>query len=440
MSVKFQDAINNNIRKIENENFDSIEHYAEPRAPRVVKTFKDCTFTNTTEIFLYNGVYTFENCTFSSTMEIAGITAPKSSTLIFHNCTFNSSFEISGILHELKLNNCSVPTGNHLFLHSSKFSNLTISNVDRFIDQLKIGSIPSTSTIKLCDLNCNELIFEKRIKSSLSISGGNYGTINFSNPLASSAHIYGSIENDSPIIIQKLTVPKTISAGLSLTFAKINDLDFSYVKNSGGQIKFERCEFIGEVDFQNTDLTGAHFNGVNFECCKLYLNWAYLTAATFTNVLWPSKKIIYPNLAFDNRKNARKTKNKGYSSQENPYNTQREAYRQLKSISIKNHNQLDAIEFYRNEMRVYWRFIKTTKSGSIWDRFLIRVNRSVSNFGQSYARPLIWLNIVHAIFCLLAFGWTADASWDSFEYSIGRFFYTLNPVHKLPEGIHGYAV
>ncbi|PCJ86156.1 MAG: hypothetical protein COA57_06460, partial [Flavobacteriales bacterium] len=123
----------------------------------------------------------------------------------------------------------------------------------------------------------------------------------------------------------------------------------------------------------------------------------------------------------------------------------REVYRQLKNLCKAQSNYIDALGFYRNEYAAYWKYIKANKKEvSFEDRFLVGLGRHVSNFGQSFIRPLIWLIIMHGILFLLlvifnykGFNFSFNHSWNSFREGFGEYWYLLNPVHRFTDDMAG---
>ena len=70
------------------------------------------------------------------------------------------------------------------------------------------------------------------------------------------------------------------------------------------------------------------------------------------------------------------------------------------------------------------------------DRILVFLNRWVSDFGQSWLLPLLWLLIFHFILFMSIFEWQFSLELTDFKRGLGEYFQLLNPVHKTPEYIN----
>jgi len=124
----------------------------------------------------------------------------------------------------------------------------------------------------------------------------------------------------------------------------------------------------------------------------------------------------------------------------------REAYRQLKVISIESHNKINANRFQQHEVRLYYKYIKHltwfSKSPTNWwnnlgDWFVLVTNNIFSKFGQSWIIPLVWLIVIHSILVILALP-EFNLKFDPYNISdsemnkvgIELFFRTLSPIHS----------
>lgn len=110
--------------------------------------------------------------------------------------------------------------------------------------------------------------------------------------------------------------------------------------------------------------------------------------------------------------------------------THKDTYRQLKKASWANKNTIDALQFHANEMQTYWKEVRIIGGINTPDRILIFLNRWVSNFGQSWHMPLIWLFSVHFILLMSLYKWQFTLDLGNIEMGIGNFFYLMNPAHK----------
>lgn len=131
-----------------------------------------------------------------------------------------------------------------------------------------------------------------------------------------------------------------------------------------------------------------------------------------------------------------------YSLKLDDYIKQLEAYRLLKVASQNNKNEVDALDFYRLEMRTLWT-IRRIKSGrkTLSDNILIGAARLFSDFGQNWWLPLLWLFGFHLLFIAFLFQGHSEiiiAPFQTVKF-LGQYFDLLNPVHKQPDWVNTSA-
>lgn len=117
---------------------------------------------------------------------------------------------------------------------------------------------------------------------------------------------------------------------------------------------------------------------------------------------------------------------------------ERETYRQLKAASSANQNQIESLDFLKNEMRLFWKEIRINGGINWGDRILVFVNRIVSDFGQNWWLPLIWLFGIHFLLLLTLFygDWEIILNSHKKVSFFGEFITTLNPIHQMPEYVN----
>lgn len=199
----------------------------------------------------------------------------------------------------------------------------------------------------------------------------------------------------------------------------INNLSLKDVANLGSII-FRNLIFKGLVDLSK--ISGeVHFNNVNLEKSSLQLLDSDLSEIVFSTVTWPKDYLL------------RDHKSNGVELEK-----LRDTYRQLKWINKNQSNNLDSMNFYSNEMRIYWRIMrKKPWKGNIQDKILLWTSRCSSNFGQSIFLPVPWLVFGHmALFlCLmktdaLSVGFSNTMDWEAFRDGVGLYFKFLIPTHR----------
>ncbi len=196
-----------------------------------------------------------------------------------------------------------------------------------------------------------------------------------------------------------------------------------------------------KADFKKVDFSNVRFEFVDLWDAKLVLTGADLEVAKFVGIRWPKKYLLSPDftniawlgIRFDefSKKNLTKVKIQEILQE-------RECYRMLKNLSLKDNNFIDGLAFYKNEMKVYWNYIRLSKSVSRSDRFLLFLNRYTSAFGQEFILPIILMFAVHFILFSLMFGIQFSLpSWDVFLYNSGEFLKLINPLRRVNESLTG---
>ncbi|MCJ8288450.1 MAG: hypothetical protein HRT58_00345 [Crocinitomicaceae bacterium] len=110
---------------------------------------------------------------------------------------------------------------------------------------------------------------------------------------------------------------------------------------------------------------------------------------------------------------------------------QKDTYRQFKKASLANKNNIDALQFHANEMQTYWKEVRITGNISIPDRILIFLDRWVSNFGQNWVLPLLWISIVTGVYYFMVD--RPKLSYYPSDWLNGflEALYYVNPVRKI---------
>lgn len=213
------------------------------------------------------------------------------------------------------------------------------------------------------------------------------------------------------LIFRNLT---SINAVFNFVNVKIKLAIFDNVKIS--KIHLDLVEFSEELIFKNSDLSGLRPNNVTWlpnlvispDHTKLSIPWFYRFR----------KKRAHDDVLITELKQ------------------QRDAYRQLKVASQNNHNQTEALAFYRNEMRLYWKEIRLVGGEKWYNTVLIFLNRIISDFGQNWVSPLLILFGVHFILFMCIYKWQFSCNLTDVEYGVGQYFRLLNPVRVTPDYIN----
>lgn len=175
------------------------------------------------------------------------------------------------------------------------------------------------------------------------------------------------------------------------------------------------------------ELVGTDFSGLKMSNVK----WGkgYPLANSFLD-----EKI--PLLYFSRKAKIEKVDKQGAYEILSELKYQRDTYRQLKAAALANHNTIESLEFYKNEMILYWKEIRLAGGVAWHDRILVFVNRFSSNFGQNWWMPLCWMFAFALIFYSGILNWDYFGNaWTGSE-EFGQFWILFNPVHSTPKYIN----
>jgi hypothetical protein len=238
----------------------------------------------------------------------------------------------------------------------------------------------------------------------------------------------------------------TLKEGTSFNF---NSVRFTTVAVSGlkgnGNLNFHNCEIESNLIMLNSILNTTKFNNVVLgEQCKFVLIDSEITDTTFTNFKWINNYQLFEEHTV-----------KDNASRLGRLNSLRETYRQLKANHLKHNNKIIALEFQGHELRIHSEIIRHELYES-WSRrnwrqffrnlgnwFILATHKAASDFGLNVWKPLLFLFLFHFLFFNTLLISTPELnlthfenfSWDATKDAIGKYFYTLLPIHtfNLPE-------
>ena len=110
---------------------------------------------------------------------------------------------------------------------------------------------------------------------------------------------------------------------------------------------------------------------------------------------------------------------------------QRESYRQLKNIMIRNNDKVEELKYHALEMDTYHKYLKN-KRGNFEEKFIIQTNKLSNNHGLSWGRAILWiLGISIVIFNLnkILLGYNSFDI-NLFWKDIANWILSINPVRK----------
>lgn len=423
------------------------------------KSIKNC---------LFKGSTTFKHFTFSSHVI----------RLLFTNCRFVVNEKENNLLlfekletgwldinkdciiqTNLKIQNCGLKTlsinseiTGHTQINSPRIEGMNFAGLSD--SRLKLGPVTITGNkakdTKMEYINftnvemTGNLSFMFTPPKSVFIGSGQFNWVQFQNTTdVGIVTITSQSNNMDDLSIKKLSMPYLqLKGSILVKFASIEELTFDHLINVSGSIRLLGIDITKKMILTDSELSNLKFNDVDISRAKVTFDRSNLDGMSFSNVSWRKDYKVYSTTeVLDNHENDNDVKG---------YKAKRETYRQLKQLHKNQGNRIDALNFYRNEMDSYWLSTKKSSSVGISDKILVGINRFVSDFGQSWWRPLWLIFAVNMFFfsVMLLFhykglGITLDPenmSADAFKRCVAEFFYLINPVHKFPEGMGLFVV
>lgn len=295
------------------------------------------------------------------------------------------------------------------------------------------------------------LSFQASVPKQLTICDGDYEIINFHN-ISSIPYlkIEGGDKDREKLKIGELRMQYMRQEGeINIKFCQIGILNLQEYASRGGLLRFRGVDFLKEAHMEDSELRDVQFNDVSFLNSSLFFDRSFISEAIFSNITWTKKHLVFPDYAVRDRKlswksllkNLKEVLTLSYSrvitdQEHSILKIQREIYRQLKNVSLANHNTVDALAFYKNEMNVYWLDIKFHPKKSMTglngrDRLLIGLNKYVSNFGQSWFLPLVWITITTVIYYFIVEQPTLSYYPKDIGNGILEVLYYVNPVRRI---------
>ena len=205
---------------------------------------------------------------------------------------------------------------------------------------------------------------------------------------------------------------------------EFNAMDVNYFNEAF----FDNFKIREKFLLMNSSLIKCKFNKIDLQTAQLSLWDTYLQDSDFVNVEWPDDFRI--NEAVDHP---------------NDFESLREAYRQLKRISLNQNNKIHALEFQRNEMRMQYEILsRKPKWGlknfkNLGNFLIVGTHKWVSDFGQNIWKPLLLLLGFHLIwfhflmYTELGIVWSSTPNYTDSIEAVHSYFNTLLPTHGIEQ-------
>jgi hypothetical protein len=329
----------------------------------------------------------FDNCTFNH----KGIASKKTQKAFYQQCSFHDEWTINNdeILDDLK--------DNSIYQNCTFFKTVTNKNID------KIKCTFNSPIFRDCTfkegIRLQQAEFKEKIFNNDDLYIQNTNKIHIEDCIISKRFVLNnskfntfSINNTS--FKEKLEFRENqVTDSMSLNSIKIDDiLDFHNCKISSFLIR--RARFKGYVGFESCT-----FGNINSPKADNAVTFTY---ATFEDIL------NFRGTTFNDGLNIAMINSKmtpNFHGINVDYkNSNRETFRIIKNSLDSVGNHLEANNFYAYEMRKHHDEIKQT--GSKQERFIYFINHTLSNFGQSYLKPIMWLTITSIL--LFAITWLKE--------------------------------
>ena len=157
--------------------------------------------------------------------------------------------------------------------------------------------------------------------------------------------------------------------------------------------KFTYATFLGFVNFRNTKYdSGLNIASINFKESPNFLN------------IWV-----------------------------NPSNTNRETFRIIKHSFDKIGNRIEANKYFVYEMKKYKEELKNSHSKQ--ERAVLFLNEKISDFGQSYIKPTLWIIATSIIYYLLILGYENNILYNMYPPANNAFSAISEVVNRIAENI-----
>lgn len=406
--------------------------------------FDNCDFYENVDLlnieFLPHTNFIFQNCRFHENSQASFVNI-KLQILNFRNCTFQKLLYINNIkCFKLLFTDVSV---NELNCNFNKIEDVVINNnSESFITKFKFFG----DEVNDFELNSKSTIGLLEISDCINAEiNTNISELKLSCDSVKSFRIGAEIFEESKSI-DKLSFTETNFSG-NIYFENVTckELYVSKITSNQGLLSLTELE-VEDAIFDDILVSNFHFNIIKFKR-ELTFERCNLADAKLFNVEWLPDKRLTPNFLSLNPPPFQRFTKRTFHFEKEVFNDhdarglkyQRDAFRQLKAASISNGNNIDALGFYRNEMRLYFKEIRLNGGQKWYDYILIFLNRWSSDFGQNWVLPLFWLLVFNGIFYFLdqkpALSCHITDWWNGFLNIINY----VNPLPTLLPGASGIA-
>lgn len=178
-------------------------------------------------------------------------------------------------------------------------------------------------------------------------------------------------------------------------------------------VAFEKCEF--GISSNNNSEYAAKFMYATFHSFVNFRNTKFYSGLDIEHInLKESPNFLNTNI--------------------NPINTNRETFRIIKHSFDKIGNQIEANKFFSHEMDKYREDLKYLQNKK-QEKFILFLNKYISNFGQSYICPIFWILVMGGVFCILVLGYENNWLYKIYPPANDAIRYISNSLNNLAKSI-----
>ena len=177
-------------------------------------------------------------------------------------------------------------------------------------------------------------------------------------------------------------------------------------------VGFEKCSFGDSVDSENEG--AAKFTYATFLSFVNFRNTNFYTGLDIENInLKEAPNFLNTNI--------------------NEKNSNRETFRIVKNSFDKIHNYIEANKYFSYEMKKYKEELKGTNKTQ--EKVILFLNEKISNYGQSYIKPIFYMIATSIIYYLLILGYENNILYEMHPSSNGILEKTSSFVNNVSKNI-----
>lgn len=393
-------------------------------------------------IAIYNSIFKTLDVTAvtnNAEIRIKGNYDPETTTIEEFKNSLVEKINLSGKLGKVHLDN----------LNIQSVLGLNLRITERFVVETcavenTIFNGFNSQALILTNINSNKLsISYSDGENRLTLIGGAFKLINLTGSISrisTQSLIKNGLNKNCGIQYFSVSGMKNITS-FSASETSILELDLN--NNKIDEVILKDVNITNKLCLENLTVKSAKFYNVDLSPkTQIRLLYSTLSDSELINVRWPKHYKFYEYQSEIKVK-------KEYKEKLDILWALKESYRQMKVLSLNQHNKIDGLYFQKQELKIFWLItnLKTRYESfftNIGNWFILGTNKLFSDFGQNIWRPLMALGIVH-LFWFVILLWNSYDIYPCFSGCDGEltksafnaYFVTLLPTHGLDLTIGG---